>query len=289
MSGVGDKTQSLVPPSIATWFGRIGYGTKGVVFIIIAVILFIAVFRNTDASSADKQGVVQFLATRSGGVWLLWILVIGLYCYALWRLYEGISGISEDPSKPRWKRILTKRLLPIYSAVFYAYFATTIILNLTGSNNSSGGGGTSQEWSVKILRSSGGIAFFIIIGIFFFLAGCWQLKSIIKGSFRRQLKTWEIPPWARKTVLILGYSGLTGKALVFWLIAYTYWKTAGDNRLRDNGLGGALGELQDHPAGKVILFIMALLLLAYGIFNIILAKYKDFLKNANTTTTKLPR
>jgi len=73
-------------------------------------------------------------------------------------------------------------------------------------------------------------------------------------------------------------------------IAYVYWKVAGDSRLRDLGLGGALGEVQNHAAGKVILFIMAVLLLFYGIFSIILAKYKDFTKNAkvNTTTTKMP-
>jgi hypothetical protein len=222
------------------------------------------------------------LASQPGGQWILWILIVGLYAYALWRLYEAISGISEDPSKKRWKRILTKRLLPIWSAVLYAYFATSVVLSLTGggSGTSGGSGGTKKSWSSKILNAPGGIAFFIIVGILFALSGFFQLKNAIRGKFRNQLKEWEIPLWARRLVMILGYLGYVGRAITYFLIAYLYFKVAGDRKLYDLGIGGALMELQDNAGGKVWLFLISILLICFGAFSIVLAKYKDFLKHS---------
>ncbi len=188
---------------------------------------------------------LKVLAGQPSGQWILWILIIGLYAYALWRLYEAISGISDDPNKKRWKRILTYRLLPIWSAFLYAYFATSVVLSLTGrgSGVSGGSGGPGNSWSAKILNAPGGIAFFIIFGILFTLSGAFQLKNAIRGKFRKQLKEWEIPLWARRLVMVLGYLGYVGRAITYFLLAYLYFKVAGDHQLVNLGLGGKLTYL----------------------------------------------
>jgi len=133
-----------------------------------------------------------------------------------------------------------KRLFPIWSAFLYAYFATSVVLSLTGGGSgvSGGNGGSKKSWSSKILFAPGGIAFFIIVGILFALSGFYQILNAIKGKFRKNLKEWEIPLWARRFVMIMGYLGFSGRAITYFLIAYVYWKTAGDRKLYDTGLGG---------------------------------------------------
>jgi hypothetical protein len=272
---VGEKVQEKVNPYYVQILGRIGLVTRGVIFMLLGGILVSAIAFNT--SPQDKRGALDVLANAVGSVIILWVIVIGLYCYALWRLYECFSGITERPDKKRWKNILNHRIYPFISALGYIYFSTSVLLTLIDPNRSGSGGNTQATWSAKVLTNPAGVVFFIFVAIFFLVVGIKKIISGIMRKFMKSLKVNKMSKGLRIFTLIVGVIGYVGKGLALLLFSYLYFRTAIDRTYHDVGLKSAFNELADEPWGKPLLLIVGIGLFAYGIYSIIAARYQNFL------------
>jgi hypothetical protein len=74
----------------------------------------------------------------------------------------------------------------------------------------------------------------------------------------------------------IAFAGLLSRAVVFGLVSWFFFKAASDyDAHKARGLDGALREPAHQPYGTWLLSIVAAGLLAYGIFCLIQARYRE--------------
>ena len=135
----------LAPSSSNGWVqivGRIGIGSRGVIYLILAYLAFAIARHGNAPAQASSTGALEEVSHRSGGSALLVLLAIGLGSYAVWRLLN--AALSREGT--------LKRLSSLAIAVIYfGLFARAIEL---AAGHSTGGGASAnpEPFVAKALR-----------------------------------------------------------------------------------------------------------------------------------------
>jgi hypothetical protein len=252
--------------------GRLGLVGQGVVATIIGVIAIrIALGEKDDA--ATSEGAVAWLADQPLGKFLLVALTVALFALALWRLLCALMGDPVEGSEPK-DRLKYAVLGIVYLLLAVATLGITVA-NWTGSSESAGSGETGDEGSQQAAstlfewpagRWLVGILGVAVIGY----AGYNFHKQVVKKTFAERLDAGE-GSW----IVRLGLIGYTAQSLVYAVVGYFFVQAAiAFKSTTAKGPSGALIELGDTTWGKVLLWIIAIGLLAYGVFCIAEAKYR---------------
>ena len=252
--------------------GRLGIVGQGVVATIIGLLAIrIAIGEKDEA--ATSQGAVAWLADQPLGKFLLVALTVALFALALWRFLCALMGDPVEGSEPK------DRLKYAVLGVVYVLLAITTlgitIANWTGSGESSGSEGSGDESSQQAAstlfdwpagRWLVGILGVAVIGY----AGYNFHKQVVRRKFADRLDAGE-GSW----VVRLGLLGYTAQSLVYAVVGYFFIQAAiAFKSTTAKGPSGALIELADTAVGKVLLWIIAIGLFAYGVFCIAEAKYR---------------
>jgi hypothetical protein len=255
--------------------GRIGFVAMGISYGIVGL-LAIMVALGHGGKTASRTGALQTVAHKPFGAFLLVILAIGFAAYAIWRFVEAFldRGNEGDDAKGLATRAGSFGRGLVYVGLFWA-----VVQILSGRNASSGNAGansgakkdTSAVLSWPLGRwIVGAIALAIII------YGAYDIYRAVSRKFREQLKMGEMSPTTRRWVERAGSLGYAARGSVFILIGIFLGKAAWDYAPRKAvGLDGALRKLADHSYGPVLLGLVAVGLLAYGIYCEARARYGD--------------
>jgi hypothetical protein len=252
--------------------GRLGLVGQGVVATIIGVIAIRIALGDKD-DAATSEGAVAWLADQPLGKFLLVALTVALFALALWRLLCALMGDPVEGSEPK-DRLKYAVLGIVYLLLAVATLGITVA-NWTGSSESAGSGGTGDEGSQQAAstlfewpagRWLVGILGVAVIGY----AGYNFHKQVVKKTFAERLDAGE-GSW----IVRLGLIGYTAQSLVYAVVGYFFVQAAiAFKSTTAKGPSGALIELGDTTWGKVLLWIIAIGLLAYGVFCIAEAKYR---------------
>ena len=109
-----------------------------------------------------------------------------------------------------------------------------------------------------------------------FLAAAVHQGRLALGRYRKKLKPYRLPEWAQPAVgPVVGF-GLMARGLVFAIVGGFLVQAARLARPQEaKGLAGALGTLLVPPAGPWVLGLVAAGLAAYGVFNLLMARYRS--------------
>ena len=263
---VAAKTKDWKDP-----IGRIGLVGQGVVATIVGL-LAIRIAMGDKDEAATSEGAVAWLAQQPFGKFLLVALTVALFALALWRFLCAAMGDPVEGSEPK------DRLKYAVLGVVYLLLAITTlgitIANWTGddteANAESGDEGSQQAASTLFDWPAGrwlvGILGVALIGY----AGYNFYKQVVRKEFAERLDADE-SSW----VVRLGEFGYAAQSLVYAVIGYFFIQAAIAFRSTTaKGPSGALIELADTTWGKVMLWVIAIGLFAYGIFCIAEAKYR---------------
>jgi len=263
---VAAKTKDWKDP-----IGRIGLVGQGVVATIVGL-LAIRIAMGDKDEAATSEGAVAWLAQQPFGKFLLVALTVALFALALWRFLCAAMGDPVEGSEPK------DRLKYAVLGVLYLLLAITTlgvtIANWTGddteANAESGDEGSQQAASTLFDWPAGrwlvGILGVALIGY----AGYSFYKQVMRKEFAERLDADE-----NSWVVRLGEFGYAAQALVYAVIGYFFIQAAIAFRSTTaKGPSGALIELADTTWGKVMLWIIAIGLFAYGVFCIAEAKYR---------------
>jgi hypothetical protein len=66
---------------------RLGFVAKGLVYALIGILAFQVAMGDTERT--DQKGALQAIAEKPGGGFVLWLMVVGFFAYALWRFSEA--------------------------------------------------------------------------------------------------------------------------------------------------------------------------------------------------------
>lgn len=237
---------------------RVGYFSRAILYSVVGLIALTSAGRISEGTNGVFQAVEDFPA----GTAILWIMVVGLLAYGLFRLCSPIFDIENEGSDAKgWG----KRLGHLGSAV--GHFALAWSAYKFATSGSGSGGGAQEAASGVLSMEFGGIVLGLL-GLAFFIAAFAQAKKGFTGEFMHRISA-QAPSHTRA----LGTVGYIARAVVFvvigWSLVQAGFMSEGSETVKT--LGGAVASLADDG---FIFTLVAVGLLAFGVLSLILARYR---------------
>lgn len=243
---------------------RIGYVVLGIVHIVIGAIA-ISVAQGA-GGEADQGGAMQQVASWPFGLFLLWVIGLGLFALAIWQIAEAFL-VQESDTKKKWGY----RVKYLGTAIAYtAIGATALVYALGGRSNSEQ---STDTFSAQLLATPGGVFLIALVGLVILGVGAAFVYRGAKRKFEKHLMLPGSEP-TRKGILTLGTVGYIAKGIavaivgVLWVVA----AVTADSEAA-GGLDAALKSLAALPFGVFILWLVGAGLIVYGIFCFARARY----------------
>ncbi|MGC5170633.1 DUF1206 domain-containing protein [Micromonospora sp. DT81.3] len=265
MSNTGKAAVSAAQNStVFRTLARIGYVVLGILHILIGIIA-ISVSTGSASEDADQGGAVQQIAEAPAGIFLLWVIVIGLFALAIWQITEAITERNPD-TKKKWGY----RLKYIGTAVAYIGIAITALVYAMGGQSDSSQ--SSQSFSAQLLSTPAGVVLLVLFGLL--IAGI-GVAFIVRGITRAFEKHLDLPAGTTgKGIVTFGIVGYVAKGIAIGVTGVLFVVAAFTrDPAQAGGLDSALHSLAVLPFGTVILWIVGAGLILYGLFCFARARY----------------
>ena len=237
---------------------RIGYAVNGVLHIIIGVIALALAF-GARGASADQSGALGSMAENPLGVVVLWIAVVAWLGLGIWQVTEAITGGGET----------SDRLKAVAKAILYLALSWTAFRFATGSGSSSKK--QSTDLTASLMEKPAGQWLVGAVGLAIIGVGVYH---VIKGWKKKFLGDLESHPgeWIVKA----GRVGYIAKGIALAIVGGLFVLAAVRHKPSEaTGLDGALRNLLGAPGGPVLLVIIALGLIAFGVYSFGRARHAD--------------
>ena len=253
------------------WFVRLGYFSRAILYFVLGLVAL----TNSSMIAEGTNGVFRAIEDYPAGTVILWIMVLGLIAYALFRLCSPIFDIENNGSDSKgWaKRIghagsAIAHFALAYSAYKFATSEGSGSSGGSGSGGGSGGGGGAQEAASGVLSFEFGGVVLGLLGIALLAAAVFQAKKGITGEFMNRISG-QAPSFTRW----LGGAGFLARGVVYTVIGWSLVKagfmSGGSQQIKT--LGDAVASL----AGEGFIFTLtAIGLMLFGLFSLVLARYR---------------
>jgi hypothetical protein len=261
-------TKAVANPWIER-FARFGYAAKGVVYIIVGL-LATEVALGLGGQVTDSEGALQAIMIQPFGKVLLLGIALGLVGYVLWCLVQAI--VDPESQGTDTQRVL-QRLGYALSALSYAGLTLAAAKMIIGLKNSKGN--SSVDWTARLLSQPFGRWLVVLVGVTVIVVGFSYFYRAYTTEFLDQFDVLEMSKIELFWATHLGRLGMSARGSISGVIGIFLTQAA----LRFNpeeakGLGGALKVIAQQPYGLFLLGIIAVGLIAYGIYEIVLARYR---------------
>ena len=244
-------------PALET-IARIGYAVNGVLHIIIGAIALALAFGSKGAS-ADQSGALGSMAENPLGKVVLWIAVVAWLGLGIWQLTEAISGSLET----------SDRVKAVAKAVVYLALSWTAFRFASGSGSSSKK--QSTDFTATLMEKP---------------AGQWLVGAVGPRHHRRrrlprrQGVEEEVPRRPGDPPRRVDRQGRAHRLhRQGHRPRHRRWPLRPRGRApqaqRGQGLDGALRNLLGAPGGPVLLALVALGLIAFGVYSFGRARHAD--------------
>ncbi len=257
-----------------TILARLGYAAKGVVYLIIGW-LAVQLAIGTGGKTTDQRGALQTIYEQPFGKFLLAIVTIGLIGFAIWCFLQ--AWFDTEGKGSDIKGILG-RLGYAVTGVSYAILAFGAFQLVTRTGTSSTTKSTTastQDVTAQLLNHSWGVAAVVILGLIVIGVACYMFAKAYTAKFQRRLLLTELSAQLRRGVVFLGRFGYAALGVVFSIIGiFLIVAAVQHNPHEAKGLDTALRTLAQQPFGPLVLGIVALGLVAYGVYSFVEARYR---------------
>ena len=252
-------------------FGRGGYVAYGVVYVLVGGLAAQAALGSGGATT-DAQGVLERTLTAPFGQFLLAAIALGLAGYATWRFVQAGLDVDNKGTEPQG---LLARGGSAVAGVIHVGLALAAVRLLLGADSAgSSGDQAAQDWTAQVLSQPLGQWIMGSVGVLVIGMGLYQLYKAYTADFGEQLKQPEMTSAQQRWTRRAGRLGFAARGIVFavvggFLIVAAMQSDPGQAR----GLGGALATLAASPYGPWLLGVVAVGLIAYGLFMLIVARF----------------
>ncbi len=247
---------------------KIGWGAKGALYVTLGILAVMAAFGEGGALHGSK-GVLRWVSGEPFGQVLLGASGVGFICYALWRFIQAAVGPRTQGSGAKQ---IARRIGSVVSGAIHVSLGVAAFQMLLGGDSSSSKG----TWLAKIMSAGTwgqvvvGLLGAIIIGV-----GLFQFKRAAKLGFMEDVDQRQMSSKELGLLRWVGRAGHAARGVVFPLIGYFLIASAyNHNPSQAKGVGGALSELAQ--TSWIALAVIALGLTAYGVLNLLYARYRRF-------------
>ncbi len=252
------------------WIARAGYVAKGTVYAVVGV-LAAQVALGTGGMTTGASGAFESIGSQPLGRGLLILLALGLVAYALWKLVQGIMDPDEKGTDLQG---IVRRVAYGGSAMIHIGLAFSALEELFGPEGQST---TLDEWTAWVMSYQPPVGQILVgaIALGIIGVGLYQFYAGVTASFLSEIETYhmsEAASWA----LLTGRVGTVARAIVILVAgAFVLLAAVQSDPQHTRGLGGALQTLVRQPYGPYLLGIVAVGLILYGFFMLVVARYRD--------------
>jgi hypothetical protein len=246
--------------------GRLGLVARGVIYLLIGLIAAsLAVRGSAKGQHADQKGAVTDLACQPFGEVLVIIVAIGLAAYALWRLSQVFTGVVGEQDSTG------KRIQALASALIYGGLAVSAVMVLSGARKSQGA--QQSSLTAKVMQHSGGRWLVGLVGVVVVVVGIVFVVQGVQASFMKRFE--RLPQPGARTIRRIGQVGTIARGVVVGLAGILVISAAWTfDPKKARGIDGAFRTLLEQPFGRLLTGLVAVGLVAFGVFGLVEAKYR---------------
>lgn len=247
---------------------RSGMASRAVVYgALAAVVVQLAVGARPD--DADQAGALTALGSQPAGIVVLWLLVIGVACYSLWRFTEVVAGPSGGDDT------VAERVKAGLEGVAYIPIAVISASIALGDPASAQQGDKYRTLSATVMQDWPAGRWLVgAVGVVVLAVGGYLASEGPRRSFRDDLQ-FHGNRAAERLVVTLGVIGSTARGVVFALagiLVVAAAVTADPDKA--GGVDAALRSVADESYGPALLLVVAAGLASYGAFALGEAKWR---------------
>jgi hypothetical protein len=254
------------------WFkmlARAGLGARAVIYFLIAYLTADIARHGQSPAPADSNGAFHELAREPAGPAVLFVVAIGLFGYALWRLVSA-AALADHRSHGSVKRFGLAA-----SGVLYLGLCAQAVALAVSSKTTGGASSNPTPMAATVLRWPGGPLF---VGLCAAGLVGGALALLIWGWVHDYARVLDRSLMGRRTYGIARVTGIIGdtvRALLIGLIGvYLMTSAVTDNPTKVKALDQALEALAHKPYGVWLLSIAAAGLVSFGVYSALEARYR---------------
>ncbi|MCW1432258.1 DUF1206 domain-containing protein [Novosphingobium sp. JCM 18896] len=238
---------------------RVGYAARGIVYVLLGYLALTA----AGETSGGQNASFDFLQGVPLGSPVLYVTAVGLAAYALYKL---IAAIGDLEHKGFDAKAIVERVGYGASGCAHTVLAWSAFQFAHGEKQSASADSGSSAASTLLAWDMGAIVLGVV-GLGFVTTAVVQCRTVITASFMR-----TVGAGAPTSVCWIGRIGHAARAVVFlvigWSLIHSAWL---GNGAEAKGLGTALVSLRENQALHTI---VALGLLMFGVFSLIVARFR---------------
>jgi hypothetical protein len=251
---------------------RVGLVAYGVVHLVIAF-LAIQLALGDREGNVSSTGALAQIAEQPFGVFVLWVIGIGMIILVAWRLIEAVVGPRDESGDDKeWG----SRIGAALKAVIYGVLGYSALRVATsgggggGGQGGSGGGGGSSSSGVTgtVMGWPGGQWLIAAAGLAVIGYACYEIYIGLNEEHAEKLASEGKSGEAGRAYLLLGKVGYCAKGGALLLVGgLIVWAGATHSSGKSQGgLDQALTKLLGEPFGPWLVGLIGLGLGCYGLF-----------------------
>jgi len=265
----------------AMLIGKIGFVARGFLWACIGGVA-IAAAATLRGQSQSAQGALEVVASTVGGSVLFVVVTIGMFCYSLWRFYEGFFGLRAFPDTNKFMRIMEGYVVPFCSGTVYAIIGVGNMIIVRKGINAAGIADEDAGISRSVSKYVVGQLFLTVAALLLAGVSIGWIVQLVTGRFKKVVNTQALemrnPRWWSVVVYSTGYLGMTGRAILFALVALLLVRVAWDESTTGGIFGQALQQIISNVFGRISVVLVGILLIFFGIWSSALSVYRsDFI------------
>jgi len=254
---------------------RLGYAAHGIVYLTVGALAVMVATGNGDGVELGKKGALHELHDKPFGQVLLAIVAVGLLGHATWK---AVRAVLDPEREATGLKGVGKRIGWAFGALVHG----ALVLYAIGLIDGRMAGGTEigrpKSWSARLLAWDPGGAWIVGgLGAIVLGVAVWQLHCAIKAKLDDHLDLQALRPRARRIIVNVSRIGIAARALVWALVGSGLVLAAvrtDPHHVQD--ASESLDRLRHLPYGSALLLVVAVGLAAYGIYELVEARYRRF-------------
>lgn len=263
-SDIQQKARQIAADPWVEKLARLGLVSKGIVYSIVGILAAQAAF-GAGGKTTDSAGALETIGTQPFGKFLLALVTVGLLGYMLWKFIQAFLNPENKGT--------FGRLGSFIAGVIYAGLALTAVRLIMGSGGSSNN--STEDWTARLMSQPFGQWLVGTVGALIIGVAFYEFYKAFTAKFREDLNWQQMDQNERNLATNFGRFGYAARAIVFVVIGFFLIQAARlSNPNQARGFGGALAALAEQPYGPWVLGIVAIGLLAFGIYTMVEAKYR---------------
>lgn len=248
---------------------RVGFVARGVVYIALGVLAVRAASRRGTRPEGTEGALGEILFQPFGRA-LLAVVAVGLLGFALWRMIDATLDPERRGTEPK---AIGKRVSVAVSGVTHALLGLTAARLVMGS--AEGGREGSARLVASVMDKPFGRFVVMLAGAIIVGRGAYEMYRAYNGKLTKKLSLGGVEPRVREGIEKAALAGGISRGVVFAIVGVYVFRAALKYRPSEaGGVGGALETIRGGPMGTWMLAIVAVGLVAFGVFELAEARYR---------------